>query len=251
MYEVLSRRFRRGRVASEQAASDAEAGVEPDSEREWQLPDLFVVDGGRGQLGVALTAAHDLGLHDLAIVGLAKEKESPLGGDKLVDRVYLPGQKNAIPLRPNSPELFMLARARDEAHRFSNRGRKKVGKRRRLGSELDTIAGIGPKTRVALLKQLGSVSALAEASDEQILAIPGVTRRQLSALRTWLEARKVRSTPENADADEFESSDELESDESTEDGADEDPSAIENPSDNSVNDDSLNDAAEHSERTPE
>jgi len=187
MFEVLSRRFRRGKSAKiAAAAAAAEAEAEPDaaaeSENDWQLPDLFVVDGGRGQLGVALAAAQDLGLHDLCIVGLAKEKEN-VAGDKLVDRVYLPGQKNPIPLRPNSPELFLLARARDEAHRFSNRGRTKVGKRRRFESELDSIAGIGPKTRTSLLKTLGSVAALRQASDEQILAVPGVTQRHLQALR--------------------------------------------------------------------
>jgi excinuclease ABC subunit C len=186
MFEVLSRRFRRGKLAK--AALDAPPGADTatiEAEVDWQLPDLFVVDGGRGQLGVALAAAHDLGLHDLCIVGLAKEKENVLG-DKLTDRVYLPGQKNPIPLRPNSPELFLLARARDEAHRFSNRGRTKVGKRRRFESELDTISGIGPKTRTALLKTLGSVAALREATDEAILAVPGVTRRHLQALRDGL-----------------------------------------------------------------
>ncbi|MCA9595676.1 MAG: excinuclease ABC subunit UvrC [Myxococcales bacterium] len=172
MAEVLGRRFARGRAAAE---GEEQTG-------EWELPDLFVVDGGRGQLAVALTAARDLGLHDLAVVGLAKEKESPLG-EKLVDRVYLPGQKNPIPLRPNSPELFLLARARDEAHRFSNRGRKKVGKKRRFESELDRIHGIGPKTRQALLKHLGSLGAIRTASDADILAVPGVGKRQLQALR--------------------------------------------------------------------
>jgi len=201
MLEVLGRRFRRGKeAAAREAAEAAEAAALPTSEggepsetaevleasdsAEWQLPDLFVVDGGRGQLGVALAAAHDLGLHDLPICGLAKEKENVLG-DKMVDRVYLPGQKNPIPLRPNSPELFLLARARDEAHRFSNRGRKKVGKKRRLGSELDQVPGIGPKTRVALLKTLGSLAAVRSASDELILAVPGVNKKHLSALRQW------------------------------------------------------------------
>jgi excinuclease ABC subunit C len=188
MYEVLLRRFRRGaeaKVAKISASDEATAGAGvPESNDEWQLPDLFVVDGGRGQLAVALTAAHDLGLHDLCIVGLAKERESPLG-EKFVDRVYLPGQKNPIPLRPNSPELFLLARARDEAHRFANRGRKKVGKRRRFESELDRVPGIGDKTRKALLTALGSVAALRTASDEAILAVPGVTRKHLAALRAW------------------------------------------------------------------
>jgi len=221
MFEVLGRRFRRGKIAAERSAADAtgeaasantlEAGaaeavgeqspeasetaqaLEESDGTDWQLPDLFVVDGGRGQLGVALAAAHDLGLHDLPICGLAKEKENVLG-DKLVDRVYLPGQKNPIPLRPNSPELFLLARARDEAHRFSNRGRKKVGKKRRLGSELDQVPGIGPKTRVALLKTLGSLAAVRSASDEVILAVPGVSKKHLSALREWF-ARDVKAEP--------------------------------------------------------
>jgi len=212
MFEVLGRRFRRGKDAAQRQAAAAEASEsgEPNEaaeaaeaplpdERdpaEWQLPDLFVVDGGRGQLGVALAAAHDLGLHDLPICGLAKEKENVLG-DKLVDRVYLPGQKNPIPLRPNSPELFLLARARDEAHRFSNRGRKKVGKKRRLGSELDQVPGIGPKTRVALLKTLGSLAALQLATDEAILAVPGVSKKHLSALRQWFgrDTSSSESTP--------------------------------------------------------
>ncbi|HEY6559673.1 MAG TPA: excinuclease ABC subunit UvrC [Polyangiaceae bacterium] len=228
MYQVLARRFRRGRDAQARAAAagntsasavttveetaveetpaapevssagdappDDAAAVEPAfapaSERslaetgDWELPDLFVVDGGRGQLAIALTAARDLGLHDLCVVGLAKERETALG-DKLVDRVYLPNQKNPIPLRPNSPELFILARARDEAHRFANRGRKKVGKRRRIASELESIPGVGPKTRKALLTTLGSLQGIRDATDEQILAVPGVTKKQLSALRSW------------------------------------------------------------------
>src|SRR5262249_17818367 len=73
----------------------------------WELPDLLVVDGGRGQLNVALTAARDLGLHDLPVVGLAKERVT-IGGEELVDRVYVPGQKNGIPLRPQSAALFFL-----------------------------------------------------------------------------------------------------------------------------------------------
>jgi excinuclease ABC subunit C len=202
MFEVLSRRFRRGKLAKEKARVAAETPpvdaleepqTETETETEWQLPDLFVVDGGRGQLGVALAAAHDLGLHDLSIVGLAKEKEN-VAGDKLVDRVYLPGQKNPIPLRPNSPELFLLARARDEAHRFSNRGRTKVGKRRRFASELDSIVGIGPKTRTSLLKTLGSVAALRAAPDDAILAVPGVTQRHLQALREAFARAAAPST---------------------------------------------------------
>jgi len=110
--------------------------------------------------------------------------------------VYLPGQKNPIPLRPNSPELFLLALARDEAHRFANRGRKQKGKRRRFESELDQVRGIGPTTKRALLKILGSVAGIRAASDEAILAVPGMTRHRLATLR---EKLGTDATPGNAD----------------------------------------------------
>ncbi len=190
MYEVLSRRFRRGKTAREQAALDGEGEAEGDgapaaaSGGDWDLPDLFVVDGGRGQLNVALTVAHDLGLHDLSIVALAKERETATG-DKVVDRIYLPGQKNGINLRGSTSALFFLARARDEAHRFANHARKKLGHKARLTTELSDVRGLGPATRTALLRVLGSVEAIRAASDEAILAVPGVSKRHLAALQRW------------------------------------------------------------------
>jgi excinuclease ABC subunit C len=168
MSEVLSRRFRRSN-------GDDEGG-------KWDLPDLLVVDGGRGQLNVALAAARDLGLHALPIVGLAKEREN-LAGETQVDRVYLPGQKNGINLGPRSAPLFFLARARDEAHRFSNRARERLGKARRMHSELDDVPGVGPKTKAALMTALGSLDAILAAPDEALLAVPGVSARIVKALR--------------------------------------------------------------------
>jgi excinuclease ABC subunit C len=214
MYEVLARRFRRGLKRQEekaaqlaaadvnQSAEGARFGVvgaepqdgdgsepppsaEPDAttaDSDWDLPDLFVVDGGRGQLAVALAAARDLGLHDLPIVALAKEKENVLG-DTLVDRVYLPGQKNPIPLKSHSASMFFLARVRDEAHRFSNRARERLGKKKRMHSPLDDVSGIGPKTKQQLLMHLGSLKAIKSADDATLLAVPGVTARHLKALR--------------------------------------------------------------------
>lgn len=187
MYEVLARRFRRG--LKKRAAAPAE-DTEPTednladaaAENDWDLPDLFVVDGGRGQLAVALAAARDLGLHDLPIIALAKEKENVMG-ETLVDRVYLPGQKNPIPLKSHSASMFFLARARDEAHRFSNRARERLGKKKRMKSALDDIAGIGPKTKQALLTHLGSLKAVKAADDAMLLRVPGVTQRHVKALR--------------------------------------------------------------------
>ncbi|WP_394840053.1 excinuclease ABC subunit UvrC [Pendulispora rubella] len=206
MYEVLARRFRRGVAAAspypnplpegegaetplsrDVSAPSPEGGGSgwgsaTEESDPWELPDLFVVDGGRGQLGVALAAARDLGLHQLPIVGLAKEKENVMG-ETLVDRVYLPGQKNPIPLKTHSASLFFLARLRDEAHRFSNRGREKRGKARRFHSALDDVRGIGPTTKKALLKALGSAIGVQRADDATLLAIPGVNKRHVAALR--------------------------------------------------------------------
>jgi len=176
IYEVLARRFRHGRDAA------------PGPGTGWELPDLVVVDGGRGQLGVALAAARDLGLHDLPLVALAKERESP-SGETLVDRVYLPGQKNGILLSPRHAAFTLLLRGRDEAHRFANRGRERAGTKRQLQSALGHVPGIGPKTEKALLRALGSIEAVRAASDQQVLAVPGVTARHLAALR------KVVATP--------------------------------------------------------
>ncbi len=164
MYEVLSRRFRRAR----------------EKQKGWDPPDLLVVDGGKGQLGVALAALDDLGVEGQPVAALAKEKETPLG-EKRVDRIYLPGQKNPIPVH-STPALAMLALARDEAHRFSNELRKKVGAKRRLTSGLDSVKGIGPKTRAKLLSTLGSLDAVKEASDAELVAA-GATRRQAEAIR--------------------------------------------------------------------
>jgi excinuclease ABC subunit C len=193
MYEVLSRRFLRGKAAREASVGrvEADASVSDAKAIAWDLPDLFVVDGGRGQLGIALSAANDLGLHDISIVGLAKERES-LAGEKLVDRVYLPGQKNGIPLRSASSALFFLARARDEAHRFANHARKKLGKARRLHSEIEDIPGLGVAVQKTLLREIGSMDALRAAPDERILAVSSVTRRHLAALRKVIPAPTTR-----------------------------------------------------------
>jgi excinuclease ABC subunit C len=223
MYEVLARRFRR--ALTEGSGRDREDAGEGDSGKEWDLPDLFVVDGGRGQLAVALAAAHDLGLHDLPIVGLAKERETvvdvaaareaeapveaagPTGADareggrvnragvlkeKLLDRVYLPGQKNPIPLKSTTTSLFLLARLRDEAHRFSNRARMRIGKKRRFESPLDEVKGLGEKAKKALLTHVGNLAAIRAADDATLLKVPGITARHVRALRAAFPAT---STP--------------------------------------------------------
>jgi excinuclease ABC subunit C len=185
MYEVLARRFKRAR---EQAASRG-AEDSPSERVDWDLPDLFVVDGGKGQLAVAIRAAHDLGLHQLPLAALAKEKERPNSPEGMVvDRVYLPAQKNPIELREHSASMFFLARVRDEAHRFANRTREKLGHKRRFQSRVDTLRGIGAELRKELVRKLGSMKAIEAADDATLLAVPGFTKRHLTALRKVVPA---------------------------------------------------------------
>jgi excinuclease ABC subunit C len=167
MYEVLERRLRRGK----------------NEETGWELPDLLVVDGGKGQLGVAVRAREDLGLPDLDVASVAKPRITATG-EREGDRVFRPGQKNAIPVRANSA-LTLLLLARDETHRASNALRKKVGKKRRLRSELDGVPGVGPKTRRKLLRNLGSLRQVMAATEDQ-LTEAGATRKQAHAIKQAL-----------------------------------------------------------------
>jgi excinuclease ABC subunit C len=175
MHEVLVRRFRR--------AKDGSVG--------WDLPDLLLVDGGKGQLAIAQRALAEIGIEGLSIAGLAKEKPNALGA-QLVDRVYLPGRKNAIELREGGAALQILAHARDEAHRASNALRVKLGQRRKLGSGLDAVAGIGRKTRAVLLKAFGSLQAVEQADVGQ-LAAAGATRAQAAAVYAHFRGDKDTS----------------------------------------------------------
>lgn len=172
MREVLLRRFRRAR--------DGGAG--------WAMPDLLLVDGGKGQLAVAQRALAELGIEGPSLAALAKEKPNTLGAT-LVDRVYLPGRKNPVELREGSSALQILAYARDEAHRVSNALRVKLGQRRRLQSGLDAIAGVGPKTRALLLRELGTLAAIEQTSVERLVEI-GATRKQAQAVYAHLHAHE-------------------------------------------------------------
>jgi excinuclease ABC subunit C len=174
MREALVRRFKRGKAN--------EAG--------WDLPDMLVVDGGKGQLAIALSALEEIGIADLPIVALAKEKEN-LRGDTLVDRVYVPGRKNPVELRGAGSGMLLLAQARDEAHRVSNALRLRLGRGERLKSGLDEVPGIGKKTRVLLLRAAGSFEALSAASAEQLTAW-GASAKQARAIIEHLH----RSEPE-------------------------------------------------------
>jgi excinuclease ABC subunit C len=243
MYEVLSRRFRRAREESAQGSDDST----------WALPDLIVIDGGKGQLGMALAAARDVGIDvrpgvGLSIVGLAKERDSLEGGGiepepvaatppeelapveepappveppapveeavppveapgpgaepapkrgrrgklrdpstkdetvKMPDRVFLAHAKDAILIRPNSAEMFILQHLRDEAHRFAVTFHRSQRRRLTLRSALAEIPGIGEARQRLLLRHFGSVKKIREASLEDLAGVPGMTRASAAAV---------------------------------------------------------------------
>jgi excinuclease ABC subunit C len=167
MYEVLMRRLRRAK----------------NEEKGWELPDLLVVDGGKGQLGVAVRAREDVGVPGLEVASVAKPRVTATGQEE-GDRVFLPGQKNPIPVRANSA-LSLLLLARDETHRASNTLRQKIGRKRRLRSELDGVPGVGPKTRGKLLRNLGSLREVLAATEAQLIEA-GATKRQAEAIKRTL-----------------------------------------------------------------
>lgn len=146
MKEVVSRRFRRL----------LEEGKE--------LPDLLLVDGGKGQLSSALEALRELGITDQHVVGLAKRLEE----------VYLPGIPDPQNIPKGSASLRLLQRIRDEAHRFAVEFHRKLRARRTFTSELDSIPGLGSTKKEELLKRFGSVRRIREASQEELQEVPGI-----------------------------------------------------------------------------
>jgi excinuclease ABC subunit C len=155
-----------------------------------KLPDLLVIDGGRGQLAVIGKIMAELGLIEkLPVIGLAKEGMS-VTGEPLRDRIYLPGRKNPLFLPPSSPALLLLMRLRDEAHRFAITYHRKRTRQKALESELSQIPGLGPKRRQQLLTHFGDLKALQQASLEDLLQIPGLPR---PLARTLLEFLREKS----------------------------------------------------------
>jgi excinuclease ABC subunit C len=127
------------------------------------LPDLVVIDGGKGQLSAAAAALRDLGLETLQLVSLAKREEE----------IYVLGRAEAIRLPRRSPGLRMLQQARDEAHRFAVTYNRKRRSMRTVTSELLQVPGIGPSKRRLLLQTFGSVQGVRDATVEQIASLPG------------------------------------------------------------------------------
>ena len=143
------------------------------------LPQLIVIDGGKGQLAVLEMVLTELGLHDrIGMVGMAKSRvKSNVRGkavEKTVERFFLPGRLNPLLLRGGSPVLYMLERLRDETHRFAITYHRKLRSKATLRSSLDEIAGVGPVRRKALLRYFGSLKKIHAASLAELQQMPGL-----------------------------------------------------------------------------
>ncbi len=171
MQEALRRRFRRAVVEQE----DDTPGRKKDPSFS-VMPDLILIDGGKGQLNAAMEVLAECGLDHLPVFGLAKQEEE----------IFVPGQDRSIRLPRDSQGLHLVQRIRDEAHRFAvtahRRARNKLG----LASTLEAVPGVGPQRRKVLLKTFGSMDRIREATVEELAAVPGMTRRVAERIKEFL-----------------------------------------------------------------
>jgi len=192
LQEVLRRRFKRASARGEPVLSAAEGPVEPGAdsgpahpepvegradESGWAvLPDLVIVDGGKGQLNAALDVMRDLGVGHIPAAGLAKQHEE----------LFVQDVSEPIVLPRTSQALYLVQRIRDEAHRFAITYHRGVRQKAGIQSALDAIPGIGPKRKRALLRKFGSVQRIRQASLDDIAATPGFTRALAEKVREGL-----------------------------------------------------------------
>ncbi len=165
--EVLLRRYRRG--------------IEEDD-----LPDLTLIDGGKGQLNVAVAALRDLGIEDLDVAAIAKARAQE--GGRSPERFFIPGRANPIVPRQDSPMVHVLARLRDEAHRFAVSYHRKRRRKASVSTQLTQIPGVGEKRARLLLNRLGSLAKIQEAPVEAIAALPGFSEKTAEVVKQHLTA---------------------------------------------------------------
>ena len=168
MAEVLIRRFRRG--LSELSDPSIHKG------KFSELPDLLLIDGGKGQLSVAVEVLRNANIEGIEAIGLAKRHEE----------IFRPGQSDPLLLDPQSPALLLLRRIRDEAHRFAVTYHRRLRAKRSLASVLDEVPGIGPKRKNALITTFGSVARISHASADEIAEKAGIPSGLAERIRKHL-----------------------------------------------------------------
>jgi len=187
MAEVIRRRYSRilkensavdpeAAEASQESVVDAQRRLAREGKAKVRLPDLVIVDGGKGQLGMAMKELQRLGLHELPVIGLAKKREE----------VFVPGRRESVMIPHERGALRLLQRIRDEAHRFANRYNELLLRRRMKESVLDDCPGVSPRRKKQLLEKFGSVARLRRVSAEKIAELPGISLRSAEAILEWL-----------------------------------------------------------------
>jgi excinuclease ABC subunit C len=176
---MLRRRFRRlGRAKD---VDNAGADTTPEDGRgksqAWGIiPDLVVIDGGKGHLNAVVEVFLELGIDSVPLASLAKQQEE----------IFVRDTPESIMLPRGSPALFLVQRLRDEAHRFAVTYHQKSRTRKGMQSAMDLVPGIGPKRRRMLLRRFGSVRGVREASMEELAAVPGMTRTLAQKVKEFL-----------------------------------------------------------------
>lgn len=191
MAEVVRRRY--SRILSENNAvahaADLEGSQEPpldalrrlarEGKSPIHLPDLIIVDGGKGQLGMAVKELRKLGLQDIPVIGLAKQHEE----------IFRPGISEPLLLPHDTGALKLLQRIRDEAHRFANNYNELLLRRRIRESLLDDCPGMSPKRKEALLRRFGSVKSIRKATLKELESVPGIGKKTAAQMQTWMELK--------------------------------------------------------------
>jgi excinuclease ABC subunit C len=170
MHEVLLRRYKRAKEEND-------------------LPDLVIVDGGKGQLNIALKVFEELNVTGFDVIGLAKQQGRHDKG-MTEEQIFLPNQKNPVMLKRNSPVLFLLQKIRDEAHRVAITFHRKRRSKQTVRSALDDIPGIGPAKRKALLTHFGSLKKIELATLEELQQVKGISRANIEAIQAFFQGKK-------------------------------------------------------------
>ncbi|HEX2171042.1 MAG TPA: excinuclease ABC subunit UvrC [Dehalococcoidia bacterium] len=171
LQEVLRRRFRRGLVGEEADGRNAAAAGSWASE-----PNLIIIDGGKGQLSAVMEVVRELGLDHIPVVGLAKQLEE----------IFKPNQSEPALLPRHSQSLYLVQRIRDEAHRFAITYHRSLRDRQMTQSILNEVPGIGPRRKQTLIRHFGSLERVREASVDELLQVPGITRSLASKIKQYL-----------------------------------------------------------------
>jgi len=178
MREVLTRRFRRYKESLAGELTDPSQIGRVKKETAWSLlPDLLLIDGGKGQLAVALEVLDKFDLlGEVPVVALAKQEEE----------VFLPGRDRPVLLPRRAEGFYLVQRVRDESHRFANQGHRKRRSKVGTASILDSVPGVGPKRRKILLDHFGTLDDLRKATAEEIASVPGIPYSVGQALKAHL-----------------------------------------------------------------